>query len=340
MGTIRIDFERMSATMAKALELRGFDPERAGRCARLFADASLDGVYTHGLARFPRFIEYLQKGYVKATAVPRLEQSFGSWERWDGGLGPGNLNAAHAMARAIELSRGAGMGAVALRNTNHWMRGGSYGWQAAEAGCIGLAWTNTTPNLPAWGSTDCVLGNNPLVIAVPRSGGHIVLDMAMSQFSYGKLEAYRDRGEELPVDGGFDSAGRPTRDPVEILASRRPMPIGYWKGSGLSMLLDLVGAVLSGGDSLAGLARREAEFGLTQFFLAFDLSRLPEGDSGLRVAQELVAFVHSARPEREGGTVSYPGERTLRTREENLARGIPADEGLWAEVERLASRGP
>ncbi len=337
---VRILFAGACRVMETALAQRGFSPDRAKACAGLFAEASLDGVYTHGLARFPRFVDYLEKGYVKAEAVPGLEASFGAWERWDGALGPGNLNAAFAMGRAIELSQAAGMGAVALRNTNHWMRGGSYGWQAASAGCAALAWTNTMPNMPAWGSADCVLGNNPLVIAVPRTGGHIVLDMAMSQFSYGKLEAYRDRGELLPVDGGFDREGGMTRDPAEILASRRPMPIGYWKGSGLSMLLDLLGSLLAGGDSLAGIARREAEFGLCQFFLAFDLSKLPEGDSGSRVVEELVDFVHAARPVRGDGAVRYPGERSLIIREENLRLGIPVEDGLWQELESLSSRGP
>jgi 3-dehydro-L-gulonate 2-dehydrogenase len=330
----------MSSAMERALVQRGFEPGRAERCARLFAEASLDGVYTHGLARFPRFISYIEKGFVKTDAAPRLEAAFGAWERWDGGLGPGNLNASFAMDRAIELSRSSGMGAVALRNTNHWMRGGSYGWQAANAGCAALAWTNTIPNMPAWGSAECVLGNNPLVIAVPRRAGHVVLDMAMSQFSYGKLEAYRDRGESLPVDGGFDAEGRPTKDPAAILASRRAMPVGFWKGSGLSMLLDLVGAVLSGGDSTAGLAKRSDEYGLSQFFLAFDLSKLPEGDGGSRVVEELLAFVHAARPDREGGAVRYPGEQTLRIREENQRLGIPVEERLWKEVETLSSRGP
>src|SRR6185312_8910096 len=136
------------------------------------------------------------------------------------------------MERAIDLSREHGIGCVALRNTTHWMRGGTYGWQAADAGMIGICWTNTMPNLPPWGDTVPRLGNNPLIVAVPRAGGHVVLDMAMSQFSYGALAAYRKRGELLPVDGGFDTAGNLTRDPGAIDRAQPPLPIGYWKGSG------------------------------------------------------------------------------------------------------------
>ena len=170
---------------------------------------------------------------------------FGALERWDGRSGPGNLNAYAAMERAMALSREHGVGCVALGNTNHWMRGGTYGWQAAEAGLIGICWTNTMPNLPPWGATEPCIGNNPLVIGVPRAKGPVVLDMAMSQFSYGALESYRKRGEALPVDGGFDADGNLTRDAGAIEASQRLLPVGYWKGSGLAVVLDAMAAMLS-----------------------------------------------------------------------------------------------
>ena len=140
-------------------------------------------------------------GVIAVDAEPELVACFGSLERWDGKRGPGNLNAHRCMDRAIALSREHGIGCVALANTNHWMRGGNYGWQAGDAGVIGICWTNTMANLPPWGASDPRVGNNPLIIAVPRAKSHVVLDMAMSQFSYGTLASYRMRGEPLPVEG-------------------------------------------------------------------------------------------------------------------------------------------
>jgi 3-dehydro-L-gulonate 2-dehydrogenase len=231
------------------------------------------------------------------------------------------------MARAVELSRRYGLGCVALRNTNHWMRGGSYGWQAADAGALALCWTNTLPNLPPWGSARPLLGNNPLVIAVPRPAGHVVLDMAISQFSYGALAAYRSRGEQLPVAGGFDSEGNLTRDPAAIEESGRPLPVGFWKGSGLALLLDMAAALLS-----AGLAAHQippdplAETRLSQVFLAFDLS--PLGGTESRVADDIVERLHT-----DGGAgVRYPGERTLQIRRENMEQGIPVEPSVWQQV--------
>jgi 3-dehydro-L-gulonate 2-dehydrogenase len=234
---LRVSFDELLQALKSILLRLEFSDDRAGLCARLFAETSRDGIYSHGVNRFPRFIRAIRNGIVDVHASPQLVASFGGLERWTGNAGPGNLNAHHCMNCAIELSRNFGIGCVALANTNHWMRGGTYGWQAADAGVIGICWTNTMPNLPPWGSSQPRLGNNPLIISVPRAEGHIVLDMAMSQFSYGALESFRMRGEMLPVPGGSTHDGELTRDPAAIEASGRPLPIGYWKGSGLALML-------------------------------------------------------------------------------------------------------
>jgi 3-dehydro-L-gulonate 2-dehydrogenase len=226
-----------------------------------------------------------------------------------------------------------GVGWVSLSNTNHWMRGGSYGWQAAEAGVIGICWTNTMPNLPPWGGIEPALGNNPLVMAVPRSKGHVVLDMAMSQYSYGALAGYSQRGELLPVDGGFDETGQLTRDAAAIERSQRPLPIGCWKGSGLAMLLDMIAA-----STALGLATHQIpsdslrETGLSQVFIAVNPGALGETQKLDQIADEIVASVHGSRPAGAGGELRYPGEQTLRLRAENMRLGVPVDSALWEEI--------
>jgi 3-dehydro-L-gulonate 2-dehydrogenase len=309
-----------------------FTPDRARLAARLFADASRDGVYSHGINRFPRFVRALRNGVVNPKATPQLVSRFGALERWDGKLGPGMLNAHQCMQRAIELSREHGIGCVALANTNHWMRGGNYGWQAAEAGVIGICWTNTMPNLPPWGATDPRLGNNPLVVAVPRMDGHIVLDMAMSQFSYGAIESYRRKGMMLPVPGGFTVEGELTTDPAAIEKSSRALPIGYWKGSGLALMLDLLASVLSGGRSTHEIpCDPERESRVSQVFITIDSSQL----EGSRVAEEIVN--NTIMDFRTGKTASgepvrYPGEQVLAIRRSNLEHGIPIETTIWKQV--------
>lgn len=322
----------MVEEFTRVLVKNNFSAERAALCARLFAESSRDGVYTHGLNRFPRFIRYIRKGLIDVNAVPEVRQSLGNFERWDGKLGPGNLNAYAAMARAIELAKEHGMGCVSLANTNHWMRGGSYGWQAVDAGCLSISWTNTIANLPPWGSKEALVGNNPLILAVPRKEGSVVLDMAMTQFSYGKMEQAVLRKEDLPMDGGFDADGKLTKNPRAILASRRPLAIGYWKGTGLALALDLVVTLLSGGKSTREVSKADEESGMSQIFICFDPHKFEDYEDRAAEVERVIAEILGASPGKLGEAVHYPGDRTLKTRQENIEKGIPVDEPLWKEV--------
>jgi 3-dehydro-L-gulonate 2-dehydrogenase len=331
---VRIPYAQLLAAFQKAILSLGFSPERAELSARLFAETTRDGVYSHGINRFPRYAASVHNGSMKPNAEPERVARFGSLERWDGNLGPGNLNAHACMLRTIELAKEHGLGCVALANTNHWMRGGSYGWLAAEHGVFALCWTNTIPNLPAWGASVPVLGNNPLVIAIPRPDGPVVLDMAMSQFSYGALASYAKRGEPLPLDGGFDSAGHLTRDAAAVEASQRPLPIGYWKGSGLSLVLDMLAAMLSGGKSTYQLPNDAArESRVSQVFLAIDPSNIDQAHEVTRIADGIIADLHNAPRAESHKPIRYPGEKTLQLREENLRLGVPLDSALWHQLE-------
>ena len=313
----------------------GLQGERAALCARLFAETTRDGVYTHGLNRFPRFVEWVRNGSTDIHAEPERIASTPVLERWDGHRGPGILNAHAAMTRAIVLARQNGLGAVALANTTHWMRGGTYGWLAADSGVFALCFTNTMPNLPAWGAATAILGNNPLVFAAPRivngQSMPIVLDMAMSQFSYGTLAAYARRGESLPVAGGYDASGNLTTDAAAIQASQLALPIGYWKGSGLALMLDLFAAMLSGGLATHQIPPEPShESGISQLFLALDPALLAlDPTEQNRIAEAVVASLHAATPADPTRPIRYPGEQTLRLREENLRLGVPVDPELW-----------
>ncbi|MFK7922780.1 MAG: 3-dehydro-L-gulonate 2-dehydrogenase [Bacteroidia bacterium] len=330
----RIPFAEMHGQMRQVLLKYGFSAERAELSARLFAEASRDGVYSHGLNRFPRFIEFINKDYVKVDKSPLRSAQMGALEQWDGQQGPGNLNAHFCMNRAIEMAQTHGMGLVALRNTNHWMRGDSYGWQAADAGMMGICFTNTTPNLPPWGATEPVLGNNPLIIAVPRNGGHVVLDTAMTQFSFGKVESYRREGKLLPVEGGFDENGELTRDPAQIEKTNRALPFGFWKGSGLSLMLDLMASMLSGGKSTIQIGRQERpdEYNLSQFFLVIDPKSIGDQAHYEKVLLDTIEAMHSAKRANPARPILYPGERVIATRAENMELGVPVDESYWEQV--------
>src|SRR5580698_9084415 len=121
---LRVPYNDLYAALLRATEYLGLQGDRAAICARLFAETTRDGVYTHGLNRFPRFAEMVANGSIDVNAEPTKTAGLGAMERWDGHRGVGNLNALACIDRAMALAREHGIGGVALGNTNHWMRGG------------------------------------------------------------------------------------------------------------------------------------------------------------------------------------------------------------------------
>jgi len=332
METFRIDFDEMVKRFRRVLDKAGFDRDRAGTLARIFAENTLDGVHSHGVNRFADFVRSVDRGTVRPEAECEKVASFGAWEQWDGNAGPGPLNALACTDRVCELARTHGVGCAALRNTNHWMRPGAYGWRAATRGFVFMCWTNTMPNMPCWGARQRRVGNNPLVLAVPRADGPVVLDMAMSQFAGGKLDIFERHGEPLPVPGGYDESGRLTTDAQAVMRSGRALPMGYWKGSSLAILLDLTAAILSGGLATHEIARLGDEAHVSQVFVAMDAVGVLGADRVNSLCDEAIAYVHSAEPVSPEDRILYPGQRVLEARRDGLANGIPVDTDIWREV--------
>jgi 3-dehydro-L-gulonate 2-dehydrogenase len=336
----RISFEEMQSTIKSAFCKAGMPEEKAEICAKIHTETSRDGVYSHGLNRVERFVDYLGKNWVEPDAEPTLELAMGAMEIYNGNLGPGILSSMFAMNRATELATISGFGIVSMKNSTHWMRGGTYGWQAVEKGFAAICWTNTESCMPAWGAKSEGIGNNPFVMAVPGKCGPLVLDMAMSQFSYGKVWATSAKNQRLPYPGGFDQEGNLTDVAASIEKTRRILPMGYWKGSGFAVMLDLFSAMLTGGLTTAEIdkAGKGSCGSCSQVFIAFDPIKFNAEGFLDQAIQGTIDQLKASIPVQEGGEIFYPGEQSLRKRNENNELGIPVDDSVWAKVKELAKR--
>ena len=184
---LHVTYDEAVAAMTAGL-LRYLPEDKARRFAEIFAGNSLDGVYSHGMNRYPRYLSDMESGLcdAKVTQAERVS-GLGGLEVWDAHFGVGPLIAQQMAERAIELAKTHGIACVALRNNSHWLRAGRYGLMMADAGMMGLCMTNTCMNLVAYGAKEPSTGNNPITIAIPRRAGSLVMDMAVSQYAIGKL---------------------------------------------------------------------------------------------------------------------------------------------------------
>ena len=336
----RITIDEFRDVLYQKLIKHGALQEEAKKTSEIFALNAADGVISHSVLRVWRLLSHYDNGLVVPGRMPVFVSGTGAVARYDGNGTSGVLSASFCMEKACELADRFGIGMVALRNANHWMRGGDYGHLAADKGKVAICWTNTRANLPSWGSKVSNIGNNPFVMAVPgKDGKHLVLDSAMSQFSNGKLEVMRRAGKLLPVDGGYDQEGNLTRVPGDIEKTRRSIPMGFWKGSSMSILLDACAAILSDGLNTASIERKMQKDGTDEAFLCqIFIAIAPEalGESRLEeIEASILDSVHNAQPVKEGSPSRCPGERVFRDREAAFREGILVPAESWKKILEL-----
>lgn len=332
---MRIGYNELKTQFKRVLLKNNVPEDKAEECAAIFADTTQTGVYSHGVNRFPRFIQQLRQGDIIPSADPKRILSLGAVEQWDAQRGIGNIVAKKMMNRAMELADNSGIGLVAVKNANHWMRGGAYGWQAAEKGYVGICWTNTIAVMPPWGGKDCRIGTNPIIIAVPADPP-VMVDMSTSMFSYGMLEVNRLAGKTLPVDGGYDEAGNLTRDPGAIEKTRRLLPMGYWKGSGLSIVLDMIATLVANGKSVADVTTKlNDEHSVSQIFIAIAVDKLIPAAEKEAKLKEICDFILGAERVDPNQPIRLPGREFPSILEDNKKNGIPVDDCVWEKIKSL-----
>lgn len=331
---MRIAFNEVEQVLIEKLKNHGCPKEKAEVVGHEMARNSLEGIYTHGINRFARLIRNIDEGIVKPENDVKLISSFNAIENYDGCLGLGIVNATFAMNRAMELASNYGIGTVALRNTNHWLRAATYGYQACDKGYAAMCFTNTIPNMPTWGAVDSRIGNNPFMMAFPKADGHhMIVDSAMSQFSYGALELAKLEGRQMPIDAGFDEAGNLTKDPSEVIKSQRILPTGYWKGAAMSFMLDIFASSISDGNSVAKVGTLEGdEHGVSQLFMAIDYKKISPEKSVNDIIDFAISDLKASKKADGTKEIIYTGEKMYEIRDENLRNGIPVDSGVWNQI--------
>ncbi|MGC2517758.1 MAG: Ldh family oxidoreductase [Burkholderiales bacterium] len=324
------------------LAAHGVPGRDAATVAACLVRADLRGVDTHGLLRLPVYLDRVRRGLVNPKPELSPQRVTPVAAALDGQDGFGFVVATRAMAEAIAMARESGIGIVSARRSTHFGMAASYVLQALEAGFVSLVFTNASRAMPPWGGREPLLGTSPIAAGAP--GGNLtpfVLDMSPAVAARGKIRLAQKRGEKIPLGYALDAQGRPTTDPTAALAGV-VLPIGGPKGSGLSMLMDIFGGILSGAAYAGDVGDQYKAYDRPQnvghFFLAMkpDLF-VPMAEYRSRM-DTLVARVRAC-PKAEGfDEILLPGE--LEAREEQVRRrsGIPYGGSEIASLQQEAAR--
>ncbi len=319
------------------LKGQGVNTEDAVTVAECLVEADLRGVQTHGMSRLPIYVKRLSKGLLNARPEMILKKPVAACASLDGDNGLGFLVGARAMREAIAMAETCGVGVVAAKNSNHFGMAATYLLQAVQAGYFAFVFTNAAKSMPPWGGREGLFGTSPFGAAAPSGKlPPFILDMSPAVAARGKIRLAEKRGESIPEGYALDKNGCSTTDPTAALGGV-VLPIGGYKGSGLSMLMEILSGVFTGanfgGDVPDQYTVWDRPQNVGHFFMALKPGIFVT-EKGFRDRMDVLVSRIKENPLAGGvDEIFMPGEIEARLETERRKTGIPY---MQTDVELLA----
>jgi LDH2 family malate/lactate/ureidoglycolate dehydrogenase len=303
-------------------------------------EADARGIHSHGLMRLPIYVQRIQKGFIRSASNVTVEQDNKATAVLDGAFSAGQIAATKAMELAIEKAAEYGVGAVSVKNSNHFGIAAHYALMASNKDMIGIVMSNTAPLMPPIGGAEKVLGNNPLALAAPTKNKHpLLLDMALSNVALGKIIFAQTKGISIPEGWGVDKDGNATTDPSAVLNGGFILPVGGPKGFGLALMVEMLTGVLSGGDfskmipSMYDLTQKQS---IAHLMLVINISSFMNVDRFKAMATMLSSYVKDAVKASGVNELYLPGEIEFSVEEKRMQSGIPISDNVLDDLRKLA----
>ena len=339
--TTRVPADRIAAFIARSFIAAGLPDEDARTLAGLMVEADLRGSDTHGVIRLPLYIRRIRAGGINPRPNIRVVSERPSTALIDGDNGMGHLVMNRAATLAIEKAKSNGIGWVGARMSNHAGPAALYVTKPLPHDMIGLYFAVGSSNhLPPWGGSESLLGTNPMAIAAPaQDEPPIVLDMSPTVAAYGKVRLKAQRGEPMPVGWMIDKQGKPLTDPKRADEGHL-LPIGDYKGSGLSLIIGL----LAGALNRAALGRDVVDFvkeagtptNTGQAIAAISIEAFMPADEFKRSVDRLIHDIRSS-PRLPGvERIWLPGEQSHAKLLDRRKNGVPMPKPLRDSLDAMA----
>jgi LDH2 family malate/lactate/ureidoglycolate dehydrogenase len=337
--SVRIDANRLQAFVESVFLRHGVPEPEACEAAVILVAADRRGIDSHGVARLSLYVRLLEAGEINARPNIRVVRDTPSTATVDGDNGLGLVVGPWANRIAIAKARAVGSGWVSVSNSNHYGIAGYYPLEALKHDVIGLSMTNTGPSVaPLWGAQR-MLGTNPIAIAFPGlEEPPIVIDLATSVAAFGKIEVAHRQGASIPEGWALDRDGYPTTDPKRVMDGGMLLPLGSTrelgghKGYGLSAMVDILCAVLSGANwgpftppfaAVMDLTGERVGRGIGHFFGAMDIAGFIDPPAFKREIDRWIRAFRTTKPAPGTAGPLLPGDPERAAEAERALHGVP-----------------
>lgn len=336
-GVVHVAEGPLKAFVRDVFVNAGMGGGAADTVADVLVWANLRGVDSHGVLRMPRYLRFIEMGWLNLEPNIRLERETVATFLMDADQAAGAIAMTQAMELAITKARHAGIGWGLVKGMTHAGAIGYYTLMASRADMVGLSFVGSIPNMAYHGARAAGISTAPLAISVP-GGSHapLMLDMATAMISVGRLAQAKDAGQPIPEGSALTAAGEPTTDAAE---ASLPLPLGGPKGAGLSLMMECLTGVLAGAPILtpfvSGTEKGHRQNGVV---IAVDISAFCDPADYGREIERLIGTIKSL-PKAEGvDELLVPGERGDRVLEQRSREGIALNASDWARLREAAER--
>ena len=352
---IRVDVQHAIELITDIFKAKSCNDNEAKTIAERLAGSNLVGHDSHGIARVPRYVEWMEKGWVFPNLKPEIVIDAGAMGCLDAKQGFGQVAGEYAVDDGISRAKKHGVSVVGLRNSGHLGRIGDWAERAADADLISFHFVNVRGSLlvAPFGGSDRRGSTSPLAIGIPsKDKDHIILDMATSTVAEGKVMVAQKGGKKLPHGALIDSTGKLTTNPEAMYGKIRddevPNPdkgtgaitaFGLHKGSGINFMMEMLGGALTGNGVCGALNEKERrKFSNGMLSIYIEVEKMVDFDYFRKEVKSYAEFVRASKPSQNNDKVLIPGDKEISTKEERLKFGLPVPPLVWENIKQTADR--
>ena len=350
---IRVDVNYAIELITDIFKAKSCNNYEAKTIAERLCGSNLKGHDSHGIVRVPRYVLWMEWGWVFPNIKPELIVDSGALALIDAKQGFGQIAGEFAVDEGINRAKLHGVSVVGLKNSGHLGRIGDWSERAADAGLVSLHFVNVRGSLlvAPFGGSDRRGSTSPLSIGVPsKDTDHIILDMATSTVAEGKVMVAQKGGKPLPSGSLIDSNGNLTINPEVMYGkiNENEVPnsengtgaitaFGLHKGSGINFMMEILGGALTGSGVSAGIDDKEKrKFANGMLSLYVKVDNMVNFEYFLNEVRSYADFVRSSPPANKNEKVLIPGDKEISTYKDRLANGLPVAPIVWQNIKQTA----
>ncbi len=352
---IRVDVQHAIELISDIFKAKSCNDNEAKTIAERLAGSNLVGHDSHGIARVPRYVQWMEKGWVFPNLKPEIVIDAGAMGCLDAKQGFGQVAGEYAVDDGILRAKKHGVSVIGLRNSGHLGRIGDWAERAADADLISFHFVNVRGSLlvAPFGGSDRRGSTSPLAIGIPiKDKDHIILDMATSTVAEGKVMVAQKGGKQLPHGALIDSTGKLTTNPEAMYGRIRddevPNPdkgkgaitaFGLHKGSGINFMMEMLGGALTGNGVCGALNEKERrKFSNGMLSIYIEVEKMVDFDYFIQEVKSYAEFVRASKPSQNNDKVLIPGDKEISTKEERLKFGLPVPPLVWENIKQTAKK--